>query len=173
MIISALAVLSLGLAACGGGDGGGPSKSDQAKFEEAALKHAKCLREHGIDAPDPKPGGGFEVRGRPGDEGRLERAEKDCKHFLDDVPPPKASKQQQAEMADQALAHSRCIRAHGVPKFPDPQIDAEGRMTMKITPDIAPDNATLRRAEEACRSTQPQFKGSPGGGSAIGGGPKQ
>jgi hypothetical protein len=41
--------------------GGGPkppSKADQAKFFDAALKFARCMRAHGVDLPDPKPTGG-------------------------------------------------------------------------------------------------------------------
>src|SRR3954453_3243555 len=107
-IVPVLAAATLGLSACGGGDNpSGGSKDDQKKFEEAALKHARCLREHGIDAPDPKPGGGFMVRGKPGDEAKMKRAEADCKHFMDDAPPPKLSDDQKDKAGDQALAHAR------------------------------------------------------------------
>jgi hypothetical protein len=30
------------------------SEADQAEFKEQALEHARCMREHGIDMPDPK-----------------------------------------------------------------------------------------------------------------------
>jgi hypothetical protein len=46
---------------CARKTGGGPrpmSKADQAKFRDAALKFAQCMRAHGVDVPDPKAGGG-------------------------------------------------------------------------------------------------------------------
>jgi hypothetical protein len=158
------------LAACGSNPKSS-GKSDQQKFEEAALKHAQCLREHGVHASDPTPGNkGFQIVGKPGDDpNRLKRAEGACKHFLDNVPPPKISAKDQAEMADRALAHSRCVRAHGVPDFPDPKIDGDGRMEMKLPAGLGPDNPRLQAAEKACQSTGPQIQG---GGPKPGGGPQ-
>jgi hypothetical protein len=47
-----------------------PELSDEqrAEFKEAALEHARCMREHGIDFPDPTfdEDGGAQVRIRPG-----------------------------------------------------------------------------------------------------------
>jgi hypothetical protein len=41
--------------------GGGPrepTKEEQAKFLDQALKFARCMRAHGVDIPDPQAGGG-------------------------------------------------------------------------------------------------------------------
>jgi hypothetical protein len=169
-----LLVLSVGLAACGS-DPKSSGKSDQEKFEEAALKHAQCLREHGVQASDPQPGKGFQVVGKPGDDmNKLKRAEDACKHFIDDVPPPKVDAGQQAEMTDRALKFSQCMRAHGVPDFPDPQIESGGRMTMKLPKSIGPDNPRVQAAQKACASVGPQIGGAsptPGGGPVFGTGP--
>jgi hypothetical protein len=46
---------------CAKKTGGGPkpmSKEDQAKFRDAALKFAQCMRAHGVDVPDPQVGSG-------------------------------------------------------------------------------------------------------------------
>jgi hypothetical protein len=46
---------------CARKTGGGPkpmSKEDQAKFRDAALKFARCMRAHGVNVPDPQPGDG-------------------------------------------------------------------------------------------------------------------
>ena len=42
------------------------SKEDQAKAREAALKMARCMREHGFDFPDPQFGQGGEIRQKIG-----------------------------------------------------------------------------------------------------------
>jgi hypothetical protein len=44
----------------GGGPGGGkkPSKAEQAKFLDQALKFAQCMRSHGVNMPDPQASGG-------------------------------------------------------------------------------------------------------------------
>ena len=42
------------------------SKEDQAKARESALKMARCMREHGIDFPDPQFGDGGEIRQKIG-----------------------------------------------------------------------------------------------------------
>jgi hypothetical protein len=52
---------------CARKTGGGPkppSKAEQAKFLDQALKFARCMRAHGIDMPDPQAdGGGIRIGG--------------------------------------------------------------------------------------------------------------
>jgi hypothetical protein len=52
---------------CARKTGGGPrepTKAEQAKFLDQALKFARCMRAHGIDLPDPQPhGGGIRIGG--------------------------------------------------------------------------------------------------------------
>jgi hypothetical protein len=55
LLAAAAAVLALG--ACGGsnpGDGGAKGAGGRDKAFEGALKFSKCMREHGIDMPDPQ-----------------------------------------------------------------------------------------------------------------------
>jgi hypothetical protein len=62
------------------------SKEDQAKAREAALKMARCMREHGIDFPDPQFGEGGRIQqklGGPGssinpEDPRFQQAMKTC-----------------------------------------------------------------------------------------------
>lgn len=55
--------------------GGGPkepSKAEQAKFLDQALKFARCMRAHGVDIPDPQPhGGGISIGGSRSGSGGL------------------------------------------------------------------------------------------------------
>ena len=151
--VAALALVSVALSACGGaGDSGG--KSDEAKFQEAALKHAKCMRDNGIDFPDPKfqQGGGSVNAVHEGNPEKMRRAEDKCKHFIEDVAPKQISEKERKQMAGEMLAHARCMRAQGI-NVPDPQIDSKGRVQMKIEGKAGdkPNFARMQRAEEKCR----------------------
>jgi hypothetical protein len=70
LILAAVAG-ALALGACGSGNdgkGGAASASGQDKAFEGALKFSKCMREHGVDMPDPKreANGGISLTGPPG-----------------------------------------------------------------------------------------------------------
>jgi hypothetical protein len=60
------------------------------------------------------------------------------------------------------VAFSRCMRAHGVPSFPDP--DSEGRIEIRATPGspLAPDSPTFKAAQQACRRFAPARTADPG-----------
>jgi hypothetical protein len=78
---------------CAKKTGGGPkapSKEEQAKFLDQALKFSQCMREHGIDLPDPQARGGGIVMMKkgPGDaeidpeSPVFQRAQKACQSFM-------------------------------------------------------------------------------------------
>ena len=158
-----LAAAALALPACGGGEedsGGGGS--DRAKREQAALKHAECMRREGIDVPDPKPGQGGLILAAPGssDPGATRRAGGKCDKYLKDVPPPNLSEGQKTAMRDGALRHARCMRKQGI-DFPDPRFDGKGGITVNLGEDLDPTDPRMRRAEQECRKLLPK---PPGGG---------
>src|SRR5215203_5388579 len=105
-----LAVASVALGACGGG-----SADRRAEFREAALKFAKCMREHGVDMPDPQPGEGGQIMlGGPGmgpeDQPTMEAAQRACQKILESVRPPEMSEEQEQKFKEQALKFARCMR---------------------------------------------------------------
>src|SRR5438105_12045230 len=53
-----LATLSLGVAACGSSSSGATSSGSTGSQFQARLNFAKCMRQHGINIPDPSTGGG-------------------------------------------------------------------------------------------------------------------
>jgi hypothetical protein len=157
-----IATASIALAACGGGSAAG-SGSTKADFREAALKHARCLREHGLDVPDPKfgPGGGIrmEMRADGTDKLKVQRAQEACKKYLEAVRPPELSPEQQRKFREDALKHARCMREHGI-DMPDPTFGKGGRMEMKIDGGpggVGPDNPRFVEAEKACSKFGPKF----------------
>jgi len=65
----------------------------------------------------------------------------------------------------QAVAYSACVRAHGVPNFPDPKVSTNGsevKVAIGINPSIS-GNPHFQSAQEACRKLLPG--GDPGEGS--------
>lgn len=166
--IGAVALCATTVAACGG------AKSDTltdaadraSKARDGALKFAQCMREHGVDMPDPKVDADGRVavtlKGGPrsgGAEADLDAAQKACGKHMEDVAgdPPDAATQ--AKQQDAMLAFARCMRKHGV-DMPDPEFSSSGgRMTSKIRrregaaagSDASPDSPRFKAAEEACR----------------------
>src|SRR5262245_14744855 len=164
--IGALAIgLTLVVAACGGGDdssgvaslnnGGqtttnGSSESGEVSPKErrqAELEYAKCMREHGIDFPDPVDGQ-FNLKSKRGDQRKLEEAQKACQGILRDVA-PKLSEEQQAELREAAVDFAKCMREHGV-DMPDPTFPAGGGMLMRM-PLGADDDPAVEKARKACQ----------------------
>ena len=113
-----LAPIGLLATACGGGSspasaGGGPT------HVQAALAYARCMRAHGVpDFPDPDSNGQFNVD-RHSVSSQETAANQVCHHLLNTGDQANAARQQQG--LGQALKYARCMRAHGVPNFPDPQ----------------------------------------------------
>ncbi len=70
-----------------------------------------------------------------------------------------------ASPESQAVAYSACMRSHGVPNFPDPQISSNGnehKIAMRVTPAIT-GNPHFKSAQQACNKLLPG--GGPGSGS--------
>lgn len=172
-----LAVLALGLGACGGGDANSATgaDSDAQSAEDARVKFAQCLREQGIDVEDPGEGGGLRFRSGRGekadgptfeDSGRFGEAEKECREKLgDDFAPRELSEEERQEFQDQVLAFARCMREQGI-DMPDPEFGEGGRITQRM--DRPADEERFREAEEACKEFRPEPPGGGPGGARRG-----
>ena len=122
----------------GGGGGGRP---DSSEFQDAALEYAQCMRDNGIDMPDPtfdSDGGGGRVMiggeleagttGGPSEE--FEAADEECRPILEEAAPEmQLTPEEQAEMQDRLVAMAECMRARGH-DMPDPQVGEGGRVTI-------------------------------------------
>ncbi|MFC7386616.1 hypothetical protein [Sphaerisporangium rhizosphaerae] len=65
--------------------GGKRMDADDPKRRDAMLRFARCMREHGVDMADPKPGEGILIRmPKPGSGGeeKVKAAQKACEHFM-------------------------------------------------------------------------------------------
>ena len=144
----------------GENDGRGP-KTKKAP-EDAFLDYARCMREHGIDMPDPDTSGGSGIvtfgavsvgadGGSSPEMTKFEDAGKACRDLLGFVGPQGMDPKQQQEMQDQALAFSRCMREHGI-DMPDPTFSGQGAVTMTLDKAFDPNDAKFADAQQACGS---------------------
>lgn len=163
LIAAFAATASLAVAACGEdtptGSGASGGRGPDAETRKAMLDHAKCMRENGVDMPDPK----FEEGGRvtqtmggPGkniDPQEVEAAEKECKKYTDKIKPPEMSEADREEFRKRALEHSKCMREHGI-DMPDPTFDENGGAQVRLGgpggEGIRPDDPKFKEAQKAC-----------------------
>jgi hypothetical protein len=147
------------LAGCGAGDpkpaAAGKGQGSEAASRKALLDFARCMRQHGVDMPDPQfSGGRVTIKQNKGNPDTARTAEKACAKFRDAVKPPETSDAEKAEFKKAALANARCMRDHGI-DMPDPTFDANGGAQMRLGGGINPESAKFKAAQEACRGTLP------------------
>jgi hypothetical protein len=149
--------------------------------ETAQLEFAKCMRDHGIDMPDPEtaPGGGFTQRIEVGkdDAEKMQAAQAACDHFLTDA--GNFRDELDPEQLDKLIDFAQCMREHGI-DMPDPATNGKGGMIFRsngsagsgggpknVTSDgIDPASPEFQAAQEACQSILgsdfgPKFEGGP------------
>ncbi len=128
LAVSALAGLSLLASVAGGATARSSGSAVKGKYA-SALAYSRCMRSHGVpNFPDPKlvAGGGIQVSGSAPGVNRqsplFSAAQRSCRPLLPNGGEPTRAGQQK-EVA--VLLHaSHCMRAHGVPGFPDPSLSA-------------------------------------------------
>ena len=192
----ALALVAIAaLAACTGGTAKpsgvaslgsqSPAPSSSAEPEasvdpaDAALAFAKCMREHGIDMPDPQVGSNgemsFSIGAGPGklDRSKLQEAQEACQDLMPtglgkpgDIP---------QEQRDAMLAFAQCMREHGI-DMPDPQFESGGRVMIGgpgedgEEPKFDPRSDEFQAAEDACGELLGEMRPGSGTNVAPGGG---
>ena len=122
----------------------------------SAVAYAACMRSHGVAAfPDPGSDGRFSLGGSIDPSSpRFQTAQRVCQSLL---PTGGASLATQAgsgsvspQTQRQLLRFARCMRAHGVPNFPDPT--SQG---IALSPAIDPKSSQFAAATQACRKLAP------------------
>jgi hypothetical protein len=167
ILVAVAAALALG--ACGSSDDNGGSGSSatsrQDKAFEGALKFAKCMREHGIDMPDPQRVGSGGIKqtlnGKPGSQAKMEAAQKDCQKYMQIGGGKAPSAAEQAKVKDALLAYAKCMRDNGV-DMPDPKFsNGGGGATFQLggagnqggrTAGPNPDSPAFKSADKVCHS---------------------
>ena len=115
-------------------------------MEERMLKFAQCMRDNGVDMPDPEfdGNGGVGVRlGGPNESVEdVEQAMQACREYAPNGGEPPGPPDPQ--MQERALKFAQCMRDNGVESFPDP----DGAM-MRIDGSVGED-PDFEAAQEKC-----------------------
>lgn len=169
-VIAAGVLSSAAVAAgCGGGSGGpgvagagastGAARSASGGSSKgSALAFSQCMRSHGIrDFPDPNSSGQLQVSAGPGSDldpnnPQFAAAQQACRSLS---PKPPTGGSDQRRVAAAMLRFARCMRAHGITDFPDPQ--SNGDLGVKVQPgsDLNPRSPQFQSAQTACHSDLP------------------
>jgi hypothetical protein len=139
-LLIALAVIG-GAAIAGCGSAGGPSGTSTNTTTASGLRFSRCMRAHGIpNFPDPGPGG-FLRSGINLQSLAVQSAMNACRRYLAESghSPPVPARVRRKE-----LLLANCMRANGVPNFPDP--DANGDIQFPVTSTI-PQSPAFQRAQ--------------------------
>jgi len=165
-----LSTSALALTACGGdpSTNGETAGDRERQMQDAALEYARCMRENGVDMPDPQfRQGGMSMRSPKGvSPAKMRTADQACRKILEAVKPPEMSESEQKEFRAAALANARCMREHGI-DFPDPTFGPDGGARVKFQrgSGVDPESAKFKAAQKACEDTLPK---PPGGGDGEG-----
>jgi hypothetical protein len=160
----AVAPAGLLLAACGGpaapaitSTGGSTSAGAESSLAQA-VAYSQCIRAHGVpNFPDPvqTPSGhyGYRTHGIDPNSAAFQGALLAC----NDLPSPWTSTGQQLSPAQQQgwLNWAQCIRAHGVPDFPDPTFS--GSEVHDSGVELS--SPQFQSAVDACKSQMPSVGG--------------
>jgi hypothetical protein len=142
--ILTVAALSLLAAGCGGG-GKVPGVASVASStttsttagQGALVAYAQCMRSHGVPGfPGPDSTGQIPKQqvvaiAQSANQSTFNAAQSDCSHLLPEsgLGAPPTEQQIQTKIAD-GVSFAKCMRSHGVARFPDPT--AQGQLTVEM-----------------------------------------
>lgn len=131
---------------------------EEITFEEGVLDFAQCMREEGINFPDPT----FDIDGNPQfdnleieNEEEFESAFENCEDILRNALPEQFDLDPEVEAAlvDASLEFSQCMRDQGI-DFPDPKPGEFGFFAFRDA-DIDFTSEAVQNAFEICQPENP------------------
>jgi hypothetical protein len=150
------------------GDATTSASADPNEGDVAAqtAKFAQCMRDNGVDMPDPEvdddgrvafkaPAGGANAADRE----KVQAAHEKCKqHLPNGGQPPKLSDEDLEKMRK----FSQCMRENGYPDFPDPQPEGGIRIEGGQDSDMDPESQKWKDAHAKCEQHMPTRPGDGG-----------
>jgi hypothetical protein len=113
--------------------------------DEMAVKFTQCLRENGLNVPDPEPGKGpmlkFDKNSGVTQE-QVQKAMEACQQYN-----PQGQGQANPQQEENGRKFAECMRKNGVEKFPDPKPGQQGIM---IGPGVG-DDPDFQKAQDTCQ----------------------
>lgn len=162
LVALAIALCGLGLMACGGGsdsgDGTGSGGGKSASEEAAGLEFAECMREHGVEIEDPRPGQNIAI---PNDDPTTKRALAACDGKLADAG-QELSAEEDEEFREGWLAFTGCMREQGI-DLADPRFPGAGKVLLGIE-GVDTESPAFEAAAESCKGLLPAQTGGIGVG---------
>jgi hypothetical protein len=147
LVALALALCVVGLVACGGG---GSSSGGGASQEEAGLEFAECVRAHGVEIEDPKPGQSIAL---PDDTPKTKKAAAACNGKLGGG--QELSSGEDEELKEGALAFAQCMRGEGI-DMGDPTFPGPGKFLLDIK-GLDTESPAFKAAQTACQAKMPEL----------------
>ncbi|WBB65942.1 hypothetical protein [Micromonospora sp. WMMD812] len=142
------------VATAGGGGAQAASASPAAQLsdDERRLRFTECMRENGVDVPDPEPGGErlFRFDGKTDPE-KVEAAMGKCRQYL---PNGGEKLKLDPEQVERLRKLAACMRENGVPEFPDPQPDGGIQLRLDV---VNMKDPKVKAAMEKCRQYAPKI----------------
>ncbi|MFI5914495.1 hypothetical protein [Dactylosporangium sp. NPDC051541] len=138
--------------------GGAPAvaASTSLSAHDQGLRHARCMREHGVPEADPVVDADGGVRAGAGydkgaiDAGVLNQAIEACRAYETAL-----SADDRTRKLDAAREESRCMRANGVEEFPDPEPNLNRDVPESVRLDPQYDAAAAACIRHGGRSPSP------------------
>jgi hypothetical protein len=143
ILTSVVTVVAFSVLAAGCGSGSSPNVANNASSATATtsatpnalLAFSRCMRSNGLTSfPDPQQFVGGNVKltiHRLGLSGpRFEAAMNACGHLLPSGPRSQQTAQQQRAQLAAELSFARCMRSHGLARFPDP--NSQGQLSVEM-----------------------------------------
>jgi len=152
------ALTGVAIAGCGSGGNSSPHAVLSAASTQA-VRYANCMRAHGVpNFPDPSGSGQIEINsGLNPNSPAFETAAKACAKLQPGGGPAFPHLSESRKLA--ALHFAKCMRAHGVPNFPDPTftLPAGGQPVIALRgmffapgPGFSPRSPAVHKAASEC-----------------------
>src|SRR5215472_11527846 len=174
-----LALVVLAAAACSGGSGPSSAGSGGSPAARSAVGYSHCMRSHGVpNYPDPPSSGQVpktDSQQLGVSTAQLRAAQRSCQHLYPGNGEALGASLRQCEetgycpqamvhqVMDSMLVFSRCMHAHGVPNWPDPTVDSEGRPGFNLVPIHGTDwnSSQIQNKIYECENVMPAGGGVP------------
>lgn len=156
LVVSTLALCVFGLVACGGGG----SSSAGGSEEEAALRFTECMRAHGVEVEDLKPGQ-KNIELPDASDPTSRKALAACNGKLGTAGQELSSGEQE-DFKEGALALAQCLREQGI-EMGDPEFLGPGKFHLDIA-GIDTESPAFKAAQEVCADKLPELSGISVGG---------
>jgi hypothetical protein len=131
------------------------------KAYEQALAYSKCMRSHGVSTfPDPKQDSQGHIRVQPPqgldpNSATFQAAEQACQSLNPQTNTGEVAGGHALD-ASKVSKWAKCIRAHGLPNFQDPQVNGNSLIIDAKAAGISgPDDPKFAKAAQACYSIRP------------------